>query len=91
VLEAAAGVCGDLRDRVGQDGREVVPVTEAAMSGLAGWRTRQALDVMLDAWTDDVTGLGRYLGSLGDALSGCARDYRYTDHANAELFDIRGR
>lgn len=91
MLETSARVCGDLRDQVGQDGRDVAPETEAAMSGLPGWQTRQALESMLDAWTDDITGLGRYLESLGDALDGCAHAYRYTDHANADLFDIRGR
>jgi Transposase len=31
-----AGVCGGLWNRVGQDGRDVVPATETAMSGIEG-------------------------------------------------------
>ncbi|MFC4068630.1 WXG100 family type VII secretion target [Actinoplanes subglobosus] len=91
ILETAARVCGGLRDRVGQGARDVGPATETAMSGLPGWETRAALESLLDAWTGDATRFGRYLEALGDALAGCARDYRYTDHANADLFDIRGR
>ena len=36
------------------------------------------------AWNDDVTRFAAYLGTLGEGLSGCARDYRTTDQANAD-------
>lgn len=91
VLEAAARACAGLGERVREGNRDVGPETEAAMPGLGGWQTRRGLETLLTAWADDTAALTRYLGSLEDALQGCARDYRYTDHANAALFDIPDR
>jgi uncharacterized protein YukE len=91
ILETAARVSGEIRDRLQQAGGDAAPATEAAIAGLSGWQTRQALEDLLWAWNDDTAALGKYLGTLGDALTGCARDYQHTDRANAGLFDIRGR
>ncbi|GAA4964590.1 WXG100 family type VII secretion target [Actinoplanes utahensis] len=92
VLEAAARVCAELADRVKESNRDVGPETEAAMTGLGGWKTRYSLELLATAWTDDAEDLAGYLSALGDALSGCARDYQHTDRATAALFDItRGR
>ncbi|WP_092548346.1 WXG100 family type VII secretion target [Actinoplanes derwentensis] len=91
ILEAAAGACDELQDRLRQSSRNIEPETEVAMAGLPGWSTRGALESLMWAWNDDATRFATYLGSMGDALNGCARDYRHTDHANAALFDIRGR
>jgi len=90
ILEAAAGACADLRGRLQTGGTDVTRETEAAISALPGWETRSALESLLWAWRDDIEGFAKYLDSLGNALSGCARDYRHADHANAALFDIRG-
>lgn len=91
VLEAAAEVCGDLRDRVRASAVDIEPETEAAIAGLAGWRTRGALQDLLSSWQEDLTKLTGYLKTFSDALAGCAMDYRYSDVANAARFDIRGR
>ena len=88
ILEAAAHRCAGLGDRVHQGDRNVGPETEAAAAGLPGWQTRRALETLLAAWTEQTAGLTTYLSAMGDALTGCARDYRHTDHANAGLFDI---
>ena len=88
ILAAAAGGCVDLGDRVVRGNRHVGPETEAAVTGLSGWQSGRALETLLVAWTDEVAGLTTYLTAMGDALNGCARDYQYTDRANAGLFDI---
>lgn len=88
ILTAAAGGCADLGDRVVQGNRHVGPETEAAVTGLPGWQSGRALETLLAAWTDEVTGLTAYLTAMEDAVNGCARDYQHTDHANAGLFDI---
>lgn len=88
ILEAAAQTCADLGDRAQRGNRDIGPATETAMSGLPGWQTRRALEALTSAWSDDVKGLTGYLSRLSESLNGCARDYRHTDHANAEMFDI---
>lgn len=91
VLEAGARVCGELRSRLTVSAADVEPETGAAASGLPGWRTREALEQLIWTWRDDLTKLARYLDTFGDALAGCAVDYRHTDRASADRFDIRGR
>ncbi|TCB89403.1 hypothetical protein E0H26_28070 [Micromonospora zingiberis] len=91
VLTRAAGVCGDLREGLRQSAADVDGETLAAVSGLPGWRSRSALEQLAVSWQDDLAKLVGYLSTLGDAFDECAVDYRYSDNANAALFDIRGR
>lgn len=91
VLEQAAHVCDDLRDQVRAKRAGVAADTEAAVAGLAGWQTRTALEELAWAWGDDLGKLAGYIERYGDALRGCATDYRYTDEASAAHFDLRGR
>lgn len=91
LLEKASRVCGDLRDDLKRGAADIGDETRAALSGLAGWQTRTALDQLHWSWSDDLTKLDGYLSKLGDALHGCALDYRHTDQASAARFDIRGR
>ncbi|MEV4467320.1 type VII secretion target [Micromonospora echinofusca] len=91
LLEKASRVCDDLRDDLRRDVSDVGDETRAAVSGLPGWQTRAALEQLRWSWSDDLTKLDRYLSQVGDALQGCAMDYRYSDEANAARFDIHGR
>jgi len=91
VLEQAARVCDDLREHVRSTRSRITTNTEEAASGLPGWHTRRALEELSWAWSDDLRKLAGYLEKYGDALRGCAMDYRNTDVANAARLDIRGR
>jgi hypothetical protein len=86
VLDRAASACDGLRVELTSDEADVEPATTGAMSGLAGWGIRGALDQVLWWWRDDLTKLGGYLDGYGDALRGCARDYRVTDRADSGRF-----
>ncbi|PZM88444.1 MAG: hypothetical protein DIU79_16865 [Actinobacteria bacterium] len=91
VLERAARVCDDMRAQVRVRRSGITADTEEAASGLPGWQTRRALEELSWAWGDDLRKLAGYLEKYGEALRGCARDYRHTDVANAARLDIRGR
>ncbi|MGC5331887.1 WXG100 family type VII secretion target [Micromonospora sp. DT62] len=91
LLEKASRVCDDLRDDLRRGVSDVGDETRAAVSGLPGWQTRVALEQLRWSWSDDLAGLERYLSQVGDALQGCAMDYRYSDEASAARFDIPGR
>jgi hypothetical protein len=56
-----------------------------------GVRTGRKLADFVWYWRDDVQKLVAYLDRFGDALHQAALTYEHTDHAGADLFDIRGR
>ncbi|SCL36943.1 Excreted virulence factor EspC, type VII ESX diderm [Micromonospora pallida] len=91
VLEKTSHVCDDLRDDLRRSAADIEDDTQAALSGLPGWQTRTALEQLRWSWSDDLTKLTGHISNIGDALRGCARDYRYSDVASAALFDIRER
>nr|WP_026185541.1 type VII secretion target [Salinispora pacifica] len=91
LLDRAAGACADLREDLRRSAADIGDETGMAVSGLPGWQTRAALEQLHESWLADLTRLTGYLDQLGDAFGDCARDYRYSDEANAAHFDIRGR
>ena len=91
LLEQAQQVCAELRAEVTRDEHDVEGATQDAWRGLAGWGTQRALEDLLWWWRDDAAKLGKYLTTFGTALHDTASDYRASDHASADLFDIRGR
>ncbi|MEU4774641.1 type VII secretion target [Micromonospora sp. NPDC023644] len=91
LLEKASRVCDDLRDDLRRGVSDVGDETRAAVAGLPGWQTRAALEQLRWSWSDDLTKLDGYLAQMGDALQGCAMDYRYSDEASAAHFDLGGR
>ncbi|AEV89113.1 hypothetical protein ACWT_8104 [Actinoplanes sp. SE50] len=91
VLHSARQVCEDLGVAWRRDEHGVEPVTEDAAAGLPGWMTGRALGDFVWYWQDDVKKLTGYLETFGDALQRAALTYEHTDHASADLFDIRGR
>lgn len=91
LLENASRVCEDLHAVLQRSAVGVQDETQAAISGLPGWRTRPALEQLSWSWSDDLSNLTGNLSKIGDALGDCARDYRYGDQASAALFDNLGR
>ncbi len=91
LLENASRVCEDLQAVLQRSTVGIQDETQAAMSGLPGWRTRPALEQLSWSWSDDLSNLTDYLSKIGDALGDCARGYRYGDQASATLFDRCGR
>ncbi|MEU6076956.1 type VII secretion target [Micromonospora sp. NPDC047074] len=91
LLEKASYVCDDLGDDLRRSASGIGDETRAAVAGLPGWQTRTALEQLRWSWSDDLTKLDGHLTTVGEALRGCAMDYRYTDEANAARFDIRER
>lgn len=91
LLDRAARVCVELREDLRRDAADIGDETATAVSGLPGWQTQAALERLHESWLADLTRLTGDLDHLGDAFTDCARDYRYSDEANAAHFDIRGR
>ncbi|GAA2359398.1 hypothetical protein [Dactylosporangium salmoneum] len=86
VLDGMAGRVRRLGDELDRAIGWVEPDTGTAVSALHGFTAAGALERMHLAWEDAAKGHSRYLRSLGDALTACARDYRYSDHAAAGNF-----
>ncbi|MFG1869182.1 type VII secretion target [Micromonospora arborensis] len=91
LLDKAARVAAELREQLRKSAADIDDETYAAVAGLPGWQTRTALEQFRWSWSDDLAKLTTYLTALADGLTGCAMDYRYSDEASAERFDIRGR
>ncbi|MEH0973322.1 hypothetical protein V6U77_19560 [Micromonospora sp. CPCC 205546] len=91
LLEKAARVCDDLRDDLRGGVSDLGDETRTAVAGLPGWQTRTALERLRWSWSDDLRKLDRHVSAVGDALQGCAMDYRYSDEASAAHFDLPGR
>ncbi len=87
VLDKAARVVDDLRDDLQKSATRVDDWTTPAVTGLAGWRTRPALEQFQWSWSDDLSKLVDYLTKVSEALHGCATDYRHSDEANGARFD----
>jgi hypothetical protein len=85
-LQAAAGVCRDLRSGMGRMVSDVEPETEAAIAGLPGWQFRRALQELLETRRDDLRRLGQRLDSTAEALDSSAAAYTRNESANAALF-----
>ena len=91
LLRKAQQVCSDLHAEVAADEHEIDAVTVDAARGVAGWGMQRALEDLVWWWRDDLTRLGGYLDTFGDALAQAAAAYERSDHASMDLFDIRGR
>jgi len=87
LLRAGAAACRDVHQGITPSLSDVEPQTIAAEQALPGWATATVLKDIVWWWRDDVSGLGRVLGTTADALEACAHDYDLTDHANAAHFD----
>ncbi|GGQ77436.1 type VII secretion target [Couchioplanes azureus] len=87
VLDAAAGKCGDLGQRLGQAVAAVQPDSRAAVAGLgSGFLLRSALERVLASRVDEFGKFERYLGKVGEALTATAADYRRSDEVSADRF-----
>lgn len=91
LLDRAQAECEQLRAAVTRDEHDVEGATTDAARGLAGWSSQRALEDLLGWWRDDAAKLARYLDTFGEALHETAGDYRRSDHASVDRFDIRGR
>jgi hypothetical protein len=85
-LRDSALVCRDLREDTSRPVADVEPETVAAERALVGWAFSGALEHLLWNQRDDLTRLGRRLGSMADALDKCATDYENSDAAGAGHF-----
>jgi len=86
-LVVGAAACRDLRGSMGTGLADVEAGSTTAQAGLAGWRTRRALEELLWWWRDDLDRLGRRLDATADALEACARGYRNADEVGQDSFD----
>jgi hypothetical protein len=91
VLTRAQQACEKLAAEWAADEHDVEGATITAAQGVAGWVTQRALEDLRWYWDDDRAKLSSYLNTLGAALAHTADAYRVSDHASADLFDIRGR
>jgi hypothetical protein len=91
LLDKAQQLCESMHAEVARDELGIDAVTEDAARGLAGWVMQRALGDMVWFWRDDLSKLGTYLDTFGNALHHAARAYRQSDQASQDLFDIRGR
>jgi hypothetical protein len=95
ILDAAARASRDLRSELGEAVtnrpptgplmRDVVPATEHAAGGLAGWMTHRALQELLQKQGDDMSRLSRRLAGIAEALDASAASYRRNENANTAL------
>jgi hypothetical protein len=96
ILETGARVCHGLRGELGEPVtggpptggmmRDVVPATEHAAAGLAGWLTRRAMQELLRKQGDDMSRLSRRMQAIAEALESSAAAYRRNEASNSALF-----